>query len=37
MVHRIFPMAIDLKEALDMAVTLGLVTSFMVQIFRVKL
>ena len=37
MVHRIFPMARDLKEALDTAVTLGLVTSFMVQIFRVKL
>ena len=37
MVHMIFPMARDLKEASDTAVTLGLVTSFMVQILRVKL
>ena len=37
MVHRIFPMARDLKEASDTAVTLGLVTSLMVQMFKVKL
>ena len=37
MVHLIFPMARDLKEASDTAVKLGLVTSLMVQILRVKL
>ena len=37
MVHLIFPMARDLKEALDTAVTEGLVTSLMVQMLRVKL
>ena len=37
MVHLIFPMARDLKEASDTAVTVGLVTSLMVQILRVKL
>ena len=37
MVHSIFPMARDLSEALDTAVTVGLVTSLMVQMFRVKL
>ena len=37
MVHLKFPMARDLKEALDTAVTAGLVTSLMVQMLRVKL
>ena len=36
-VHLIFPMARDLKEASDTAVTAGLVTSLMVQMLRVKL
>ena len=37
MVHRIFPMARVLSEAWDTAVTLGLVTSLMVQTLVVKL
>ena len=37
MVQRIFPMARDLSEAWDTAVTLGLVTSLMVQMLVVKL
>ena len=37
MVHLIFPIARDLREASDTAVTVGLVTSLIIQIFWVKL